>query len=72
MKDNVVPKRKFGLWLLRKRLAVNPAIIINPEEKRNILPGWRNNPDNIPAQNGTIILRKGISLFSTSCSNETL
>jgi hypothetical protein len=50
----------------------NPAIRKKSEVLRNNKPGLKKRPDIIPRQTGKPIRRKGISLFSTVRSYETI
>jgi hypothetical protein len=54
--------------MLNRKLKEKHRIIIADEANTKAGPGVKYNPDTIPAHNGTIIRRNGISLCSTACS----
>jgi hypothetical protein len=58
--------------LLKTRLIEKPATNIRTQTAINHGTGYNTRPEMIPPQNGITILRKGISLFSTAGSYETL
>jgi len=64
------PYSGLTIRLLKNRLAMKPVITIIVKTPSKPGPGVKQRPEIIPKQNGRPIRRKGISLFSTVCSDE--